>query len=174
MTRAVSRCVTACTLAAAALNCSLKLQSHRMSVSNLRSTAAAVRTAARSTAAQTAQTTFEIAVATGSIDSMQALSESFTRKIEVERRRGEDLRNRLKVLLAKLGESRKLVPCTVDPETLRLQAAKLHALEHRLNKLTEKQNHTVWPCGRFCVCCFTCVCRSSVTGNLQCFHEARS
>jgi hypothetical protein len=111
-----------------------------MSVSNLRSTTAAVRTAARSA---TAQTTFEIAVATGSIDSMQALSESFTRKIEVERRRGEDLRNRLKVLLAKLGESRKLVPCTVDPETLRLQATKLHALEHRLNKLTEKQNHTV-------------------------------
>lgn len=127
-------------------------------VSNLKSTTAAVRTAARTTAAMgdaRKNVSFEIAVATGSIDSMQDMAEAFTRKIELEKRRGEDLRNRLKVLLGKLSESRKLAPMAVDPESLRQQTAKLHSLEHRLNKLTEKQNRGVrrpWFCQLWLKC----------------------
>lgn len=121
-----------------------------MSVSNLRSTTAATIRGARVSAAAGGDApiktlSFEIAVATGSIADMQDLSQSFTKKIELEKRRCEDLNNRLKVLLGKLAESRKQMPVTAEPESARQQAAKLQVLEHRLNKLTEKQNHAV--CG---------------------------
>lgn len=122
-------------------------------VSNLKSTTARVRTAARSTAAAVEAPikilSFEVAVATGSIDSMQNMSDAYTRKIELERRRGEDLRNRRKVLYGKLEGARRQVPVAVDPDSLRHQAARVTVLEHRLNKLTEKQNRAVrWGCVR--------------------------